>query len=404
MNLEKIRQDFPALNQMINGKPPIYFDNSCMTLKPIQVIDAMNEYYMKYPACHGRSTHKFAKSVTEKFEEARRKMRAFINADSEKEVLWTRNTTEGLNLIARTLDFKEGDTIITTDIEHNSNLLPWQWVAKNYGAKHIPLESNEDVTFNLERFQETMNKSVKLVSVVHTSNVTGVTIPLKEITKIAHEFGALVAVDAAQSAPHIPLDVKKLDVDFLALSVHKMAGPTGMGVLYGKQHILEEMPQFLVGGETVLDSTYETKEIAQLPDKFEAGLQNYSGAIGAGAAAEYLKKIGLDNIHNHELGLNGYLTKKMEEFEGVNLLGPKDAEKRGGIYTFVVEGVDSHELGMLLDEAANIMMRSGAHCVHSWFNKHNIPASIRASFYLYNTKEEIDVFIEKFRQILDFAR
>ncbi len=404
MDLEKIRLDFPALNQMINGKPPIYFDNSCMTLKPIQVIDAMNEYYTKYPACHGRSTHKFAKSVTEKFEEARRKMRSFINANSEKEVLWTRNTTEGLNLIARTLDFKEGDTIITTDIEHNSNLLPWQWAAKTYGAKHIPLESNEDVTFNLEMFQETMNKKVKLVSMVHTSNVTGVTIPLKEITKIAHDFGALVAVDAAQSAPHIPLDVKKLDVDFLALSVHKMAGPTGMGVLYGKQHILEELPQFLMGGETVLDSTYETKEIAQLPDKFEAGLQNYSGAIGAGAAAEYLTKIGLKNIHNHEMELNRHLTKKMEEFEGINLLGPKDAEKRGGIYTFVVEGVDSHELGMLLDEAANIMMRSGAHCVHSWFNRHNIPPSIRASFYLYNTKEEIDIFIEKFRQILDFAR
>ncbi|NOR85742.1 aminotransferase class V-fold PLP-dependent enzyme, partial [archaeon] len=201
-----------------------------------------------------------------------------------------------------------------------------------------------------------------------------------------------------------PLDVKKLDVDFLALSIHKMAGPTGMGVLYGKQHILEELPQFLLGGETVLDSTYESKEIAPLPDKFEAGLQNYAGTMGAAAAAKYLKNIGLENIHNHEIELNKYITKKMEEFEGVTILGPKDPTKRGGIYTFTVDGVDSHELSMLLDESANIMMRAGAHCVHSWFNKHNIKASIRASFYLYNTKEEIDVFIEKFRQILTFAR
>jgi len=399
MDIQKIRLDFPALWKKWNGKYPIYFDNACMTLKPKQVMDAMNEYYNEYPVCGGRSIHKMAKKVDEKVTEAREKFQKFLGASCPEEIIFTRNTTEGLNLVANSLELKEGDIVLTTDREHNSNLIPWQIQAHKRGIKHIVVYSNQDNTFNLPEFEEIMskNKNVRLVSMVHTSNLDGYTIPAKEIIKIAHEHNALVMLDGAQSAPHKPVDMKALDVDFFALSVHKMLGPTGMGVLYGKHHLLSELAPFIVGGDTVSDTTYEGAKFLPPPEKFEAGLQNYAGIIGCGAAVDYLNNIGLSNIEEHEKQLNTIITSGIRDMHGLKIIGPEEPHLRGGIISFTVEmlkGGDAHDIALVLDETENIEVRSGAFCVHSWFNYRKCEAAVRASLYLYNTEEEARKFID----------
>ncbi|MDO9098702.1 MAG: aminotransferase class V-fold PLP-dependent enzyme [Candidatus Methanoperedens sp.] len=399
MDTQKIRPDFPSLYKKWNGKPIIYFDNACMTLKPKQVMDAMNEYYNEYPVCGGRSIHKMAKKVDEKVTEAREKFQKFLGASCPEEIIFTRNTTEGLNLVANSLDFKKGDIVLTTDREHNSNLIPWQVQVHKRGIKHMVVYSNPDNTFNLPQFEEIMskNKNVKLVSMVHTSNLDGYTIPVKEIIKLAHDHGALVMLDGAQSAPHKPVDVKALDVDFFALSVHKMAGPTGMGVLYGKHDLLEELAPFIVGGDTVSDTTYEGAKFLPPPEKFEAGLQNYAGIIGSGAAVDYLNNIGLSNIEEHEKRLNAIITNGIKDMPGLKIIGPQEPGMRGGIISFTVEmqkGGDAHDIALVLDETENIEVRSGAFCVHSWFNYRKCEAAVRASLYLYNTEEEARKFID----------
>lgn len=406
LNPEKLRKDFPSLSRKFNGKALIYLDNACMTHKPVQVLDAMNDYYNNYPACHGRSVHKLGNIVTEKYGEAREKVRKFINAKSPEEVIFTRNTTEGINLVANCLGLKKGDVVLTTEIEHNSNLLPWQVLSEKTGVKHEVVGLNKDLTFDINAFEEKMKsigKSVKLVSMVHTSNVSGATIPADKVAKIAHDQGALLMLDGAQSVPHKPVDVRKIGCDLLAFSSHKMCGPTGVGVLYGKKELLERMPQFLVGGETVKDSTYATREVAGLPDKFEAGLQNYAGGIGAGAAAEYLSKI-IADIAGHEAPLNAIITRGLKDVPGLHIIGPEDPALRPGIFNFHADGIDSHDIAMMLDESANIMVRSGAHCVHSWYNAHSVPASVRASLYFYNTKEEAEKFVEEVRNAVSFLK
>ena len=401
MNAEKYREDFPALNQLIGGKPPIYFDNACMTLKPKQVIEAMNEYYEKFPACHGRSVHNFAKKVTERVERSRRRMQDFIGAKKESEIIFTKNTTEGINLVLKNLELGKGDVILTTDHEHNSGLLPCQVAAKRASARHEIVMSNKDETFSMENFEELMSNKVKLVSMVHTSNLNGYTIPAKEIIKIAHDHGALALLDGAQSAPHHEINVKKLDADFFAFSVHKMCGPTGMGVLYGKQHLLEEMEPFLIGGDTVEDSTYHSYELSPPPEKFEAGLQNYAGIMGSAAAAEYLQKIGMKNIHRHELELNRIITKGMQEIDGISIIGPAEPEQRSGIISITSKNIDFHDIAIIMDETKNIMVRSGRFCVHSWFNDRAIEGAVRASVYLYNTEEEAHTYVETLKQIIE---
>ncbi|MDP2768133.1 MAG: aminotransferase class V-fold PLP-dependent enzyme, partial [Candidatus Methanoperedens sp.] len=399
MDIQKIRLDFPSLWKKWNGKYPIYFDNACMTLKPKQVMEAMNEYYNEYPVCGGRSIHKMAKKVDEKVCEAREKFQKFLGAEHPEEIIFTKNTTEGLNLVANSFDFKKGDIVLTTDREHNSNLIPWQIQAHKRGIKHIVVYSNPDNTFALEQFEEIMskNKNVRLVSMVHTSNLDGYTIPAKEIIKIAHDLGALVMLDGAQSAPHKPVDVMALDVDFFALSVHKMVGPTGMGVLYGKHHLLEELAPFIVGGDTVSDTTYDGAKFLPPPEKFEAGLQNYAGIIGCGAAVDYLKNVGLSNIEQHEKQLNTIITEGIKNLLGLKIIGPQESHLRGGIISFTVEmlkGGDAHDIALVLDETENIEVRSGAFCVHSWFNYRKCEAAVRASLYLYNTEEEARKFID----------
>lgn len=396
LNPEKYRKDFPILEKNV-----IYFDNACMTLKPKQVVEAMEKYYKYFPACAGRSAHRLAKEVEHEVDKARDTVRSFINAKRSEEVIFTRNTTEGLNLVANSIGLKKGDEVIITDKEHNSNHIPWLRLKKK-GIMLKVVPSRKDNTFDLDAFKELLTEKTKLVSVVHVSNLDGVENPVQKIAQLAHEKGALVMVDGAQSAPHKIIDVRKLDVDFFSFSGHKMCGPTGIGALYGKKDVLERMDQFLLGGETVIDSTYENYEPEHLPMKFEAGLQDYAGIIGFGAACAYLQKIGLKKIAKHEIKLNKMLSEQLLKNEKIELIGPEDPEKRGGIFSFNIKGMDPHHVAKMLDASKGICMRSGAHCVHSWFNKHNMKGSARASLYFYNTEEEVQAFIDEIQKISEF--
>jgi cysteine desulfurase/selenocysteine lyase len=398
LNYEKIKNDFPLLNKPVKEKPVVYFDSACMSLKPKQVIEAMNEYYFDFPACSGRSSHKLGELVTKKIKEARRIVANFINAD-EQEIVFTRNTTEGINLLANSLDLKNRDLVLTTDKEHNSNLIPWQMLTKKKGIRHEIVKSNDDGTFNLEKYKELI-RGAKLVSMVHTSNLDGTTIPAKEIIKIAHENGALVFLDAAQSAPHKKINVKDLDVDFLAFSGHKMLGPTGTGVFYGKYNLLEKLEPFMVGGDTVEYSTYTDHRMLEAPEKFEAGLQDYAGIIGLGEAVNYLETIGFDNIKEQELKLNSYITEEINKLPKIKIIGPNDSTLRSGIISFYIDGTDMHQVALMLDEMSGIMIRSGQHCVHSWFNDKKIKNSARVSLYFYNTMEEAEEFISGLNKII----
>lgn len=400
MNLEKIRQDFPLLSKSINGQKLVYFDNACMSLKPLSVIKAMDEYYYDYPACGGRSGHKLADTVTKKVAEARKKVAEFIGAANVNEIIFTRNTTEGINLIAHCLALKPGDIILGTDKEHNSNLIPWQILSKKIGVIHQAVASKSDNTFDLAKFESEMSNQVKLVAMGLVSNLDGVSLPAEKIIKIAHQHGSLVLLDAAQAAPHQKIDVAKLDVDFLAFSGHKMLGPTGTGVLYGKKSLLDKLEPFLAGGETVEYSTYNEHQLLPVPEKFEAGLQNYAGIIGLGQAVDYLKKIGYDNIAKQEHELNKYLTEEILKLPKIKIIGPVDSRLRAGIINFYIEGVNSQQIALLLDETANVMVRAGQHCVHSWFNAHSIVNSARASLYFYNTMEEAEIFVSSLKKIM----
>lgn len=401
MNVNKIREDFPVLKREINGKPIIYFDNACQTLKPLQVINAMNQYYYEFSACGGRSAHRLGVEVTMRCDEAREKVQRFLNASSPREIVFTKNSTESINTVARGLELKEGDIVITTDKEHNSNFVPWQVLKREKGILHLIVKSNDDGTFNIESFEESMSKRVKLVSMSHTSNLDGVTIPAEDVIKIAHDYNALVMLDGAQSAPHRRVDVKRMDVDFFALSVHKMCGPTGMGILYSKEEWLEQLKPLTTGGGAVEMVEYEKVKFLKAPEKFEAGLQNYAGIIGTGSAIDYLEKIGMDNIERHEIKLNRIITKEMESIQRVKLLGPKEPMLRGGNISFNVDGMNAHDVAMLFDGLSNVMLRSGMQCVHAWFDAHNIKGSVRASVYIYNTEEECKIFIDTLKKIAE---
>jgi len=387
MNIEKIREDFPILEKDI-----VYFDNACMTLRPKQVIEKMNEYYYEYPACAGRSSHKLALKTEDEYNKSRHSIAKHINA-KENEIIFTRNTTEGLNLVANSLKIDKKKTVLTTDREHNSNLVVWQLLKKKEVEHKIFYTGND---FDLEKFKIAV-KNIKLVSFVHTSNLDGYTLPVKEIIKIAHDAGSLVMLDAAQSMPHKQIDVKKLDVDFLAFSGHKMLGPS-IGCLFGKEHLLKDLEPFIVGGDTVQSTTYKDHVFLDPPEKFEAGLQNYAGAIGLAEAVRYLDKIGKDNIEKNELKINKFITQELEKMDFVKILGPS-VEKRSSLISFNVDKINFHDIALMFNDMKNIMIRSGQHCVHSWFDANNLKGSARASFYLYNTIEEASMFVETLNKI-----
>jgi cysteine desulfurase/selenocysteine lyase len=394
--------DFPPLEKLHHNKPVVYFDNACMTLKPRQVTAAIIDYYHNFPGCHGRTNHLFGVETTKKTEESRRKVQKFFNASSKEEIVFVRNSTEGLNLLANTIDFKEGDIIVSSDIEHNSNLRPWQVLERKKDISRLIIPTNEDTTFNLEKYKKSMSSKVRLVTVLATSNLTGVSFPLEEIIRIAHKHGALVCVDAAQSCLYQSFDVQKMDIDFLVASIHKMWGPTGLGILFGKKKLLNQLPQFLTGGETVEDTTYTGATIARLPDKFEAGLQNYAGIIGAGATIDYIREVGQENIYTHMLELNSYASSQLSEIDSLRFLGPENPERRSGVTNLLIDGISAGDVSRILNESENIMTRFGKHCVHSWYNSRKIPESLRISFSAYNTFEEIDLMTKSLKSILKF--
>jgi cysteine desulfurase / selenocysteine lyase len=404
MQTKRIRADFPILSPKREGKPLIYLDSACMALKPRPVIDAVVEYYEEYPMCGERSVHKRSSKVSVLVDEARETARAHFNAPSKDEIVFLRNTTEAINLVAHAFGLKRGDEVISGDKEHNSNLAPWHLLRKQQGIRYTIVRSGKDETFDLEAFKAAVTKKTKLVSIGHTANLDGSSVPAREIVEIAHDKGAAVLLDGAQSAPHEPIDVRKLDCDFFACSVHKMCGPTGVGLLYGRAELLERMDPVNPGGSTVAETTYTDAVFLKPPRRFEGGLQDYAGILGGAAALRYLDAVGMEEISAHVRALNRRVTKALEGAPGLSLIGPKDADQRGAIFSFVVDGVDSHDVALMLDEAANIAVRSGNHCVHSWLRAHGLKGTARASFYLYNTADEVDRLVEVLRTVVLPAR
>jgi cysteine desulfurase / selenocysteine lyase len=395
MDILDIRKQFPILHQEVNGSPLVYLDSAATSQKPIQVIEALEKYYREYNSNVHRGVHTLGTKATDGYEGAREKVRKFINAKSTEEIIFTRGTTTALNTVAAsygTANLKEGDEIIISHMEHHSNIIPWQQIAKKTGAilKYLPLQ--EDGTISLEDVKETVTTSTKIVSIMQVSNVLGVINPIKEIAKIAHENGAIMVVDGAQSAPHMKIDVQDLDCDFLAFSGHKMCAPTGIGVLYGKKSLLEKMEPIEFGGEMIdfvelYDSTWK-----ELPWKFEGGTPIIAGAIGLGAAIDFLEQIGLEHIAEHEHKLAAYAMEKMSTIEGITIFGPKDPEKRAGLVTFNISDVHPHDVATVLD-AEGIAVRAGHHCAQPLMRWLKQSATARASFYLYNTEEDIDKLV-----------
>ncbi|MHA2211638.1 MAG: aminotransferase class V-fold PLP-dependent enzyme [Candidatus Thorarchaeota archaeon] len=406
---DRIREDFPVLKRVINGRPIVYLDSACMALKPRQVIDAMNEYYENYPACAGRSIHTLGEEASNAYLASREKFAQFINAAGSDEIIWTRNATESLNIVACSVKLPKDAKIVTTTLEHHSGSLPFVERARRDGQEITIVEAKNDGTFDIEDWKNAIDSKTKLVSIVHSSNVTGTVAPLEAIVEIAHDRGALVMSDDAQYAPHHPLDVQELDVDFSAISVHKMCGPTGVGVLYGKKEHLESMNMFLVGGDTVSDVKYVNGQVIPEylppPEKFEAGLQNYAGAIGAGAAADYLRMIGMGKIEKRERYLLSKVLKQLQEMTSVHIIGTDDINRKTGLVTFTVDTVDSaHDVATYLNEECSVMIRSGWHCAGPFHYQMGIDpkkGTARASFYLYSNLTDIKAFLEGLQALIE---
>jgi cysteine desulfurase/selenocysteine lyase len=398
MDTNRIRNDFPLLQ---GDDSVVYVDNACATLKPEPVLAAMDAYNRDYPTCGGRSINRLGERVTKAVQHARETTASFISAAHTDEIVFVRNTSEGLNLLAYSIPLSSSDVILTSDKEHNSNLVPWQRAAERTGARHVVVPTNSDGTFNLEWYQEALaTEGVTVVAMSMTSNLDGVSIPSTEVTRLAHEHGATVVLDAAQAAPHEPLDVTKLQADFVVFSGHKLCGPSGTGVVYGSREAWQSVHPFMVGGSTVSTTTYEGYELLPVPERFEAGTQDYAGIIGLAAAMEYVTAVGRENITRHEHKLNAYATEQIESMSGVHILGPHDPVERAGILSFYVDGVDMHQIALTLDTAHGVLVRSGQHCVHSWFTAQGIPGSVRWSFYFYNTTDEVDRCVAGLEQII----
>ncbi|AOH56976.1 cysteine desulfurase [Peribacillus muralis] len=395
MNPYEIRKLFPILDQEVNGQPLVYLDSAATSQKPAAVIEAIEQYYRGYNSNVHRGVHTLGTKATDAYEGAREKVRKFINASSTEEIIFTRGTTTSLNTVARSYggaNVREGDEIVISYMEHHSNIIPWQQLAKEKGAvlKYLPLQ--EDGTISLDDVRATITDATKIVSIMQVSNVLGVINPVKEIAKIAHEHGAIMVVDGAQSTPHLKVDVRDLDCDFFAFSGHKMVGPTGIGVLYGKKELLEKMEPVEFGGEMIDFVGLHESTWKELPWKFEGGTPIITGAIGLGAAIDFLEEIGLDHIERHEHKLAAYAIEKMSAVEGLTIYGPKDAEKRAGVVTFNIDDVHPHDVATVLD-ADGIAVRAGHHCAQPLMKWLDVSSTARASFYLYNTEEDIDKLV-----------
>ena len=389
------RNDFPTL---AGENAPVYLDNACMTLRPTSVIEAIRSYYEESPGCGGRSVHRYATAGSRKMINCRNNLGKLFNANESNEIIFTKNATHSLNQVAKGLKWEKNDVILTTDREHNSNLIPWLQLEEEQGVDHRIVKSNDDNTFNIENFENACaeaGRNLKMVSLSHVGNLDGIATPVKEVAKIAKDHGALVCIDGAQSTPHMKVDVQDLGIDFMAFSIHKMMGPSGMGGLWGRMDLLEGMRSIQSGGSTVDTSHYDSMVWSKPPAKFEGGLGNYAGILGTNAAIDYISNINLDDVHDHEVKLNKVMTSVLKDVDGLNIIGPEDASKRGGICSILLDNIDAHDIAILLDEAAGVMVRSGMHCVHSWFNDKGLErGSLRASAYLYNTEDEVRLFAE----------
>lgn len=393
------KEDFPILEKKVNGRRLVYLDNAATTQKPKSVIDAISDYYKNHNGNPHRGAHSLSVEATSLYDDAKEAVKNFINADSIDEIIFTKNSTESLNLLAYSLseDFKENDEILLCISEHHSNILPWMRIAKekNLKLKYIYIDENGSIP---ESEYEKITKKTKLVSIAQMSNVLGTIYPIKKISKIAHENDAIIVVDAAQSIPHLKVDVKDIDADFLVFSAHKMLGPMGIGVLYGKKHLLDNMPPFLLGGD-MIEYVYENDAtFAEVPFRFEAGTQNVEGAVGLKAAIDYIEKIGLQNIEAHEKMLTEYAVKEMSKIPYIEIYGPMDLEKRGGIISFNVKDVHPHDVSTILD-SYGIASRAGHHCCQPLMRYMNLNSSVRVSFYLYNNMEDIDVLIDALKNV-----
>lgn len=401
-----IRKDFPILFQEVNDEPLVYLDNAATTQKPTQVLDVLRHYYEHDNANVHRGVHTLAERATADYENSREKVRAFINAKETTEVLFTRGTTTGLNWLARSYGdafIKEGDEIVISYKEHHSNIIPWQQLVERKGAilRYLPL--TDEGFIDMTAAKEIINEKTAIVSLAYVSNVLGVINPIKELAEMAHANNAVMIVDGAQAAPHMAVDVQALDADFFAFSGHKMCGPTGIGVLYGKRHWLEQMEPVEFGGEMIdfvnlFDSTWK-----ELPWKFEAGTPNIAGAIALGAAVDYLNEIGMDNIHRYEQELVDYVLPKLHEIDGITTYGPQDPAHHTGVIAFNLEGIHPHDVATALD-MEGIAVRAGHHCAQPLMNYLNLPATARASFYFYNTKEDADRLIEAIKATKEFFK
>ncbi|WP_312133652.1 cysteine desulfurase [Empedobacter sp.] len=395
IDIQQIRSQFPILNREVNGKPLVYLDNGATSQKPKVVLDVLDEYYEKYNANVHRGIHTLSQEATDLMEESRRKIQKFINAKHDYEIIFTRGTTEGINLVSNSLRnvLSADDEIIITEIEHHSNIVPWQLLCQRTGAKQKYIPLTAEGILDIEKLDDLLTDKTKLVCVNQVSNALGVVNPIKTIIEKAHAKGAWVLIDAAQSAPHTAIDVQAMDCDFLVFSGHKMYGPTGIGILYGKEDILNELPPFHGGGEMIKDVTMEVSTYACLPFKFEAGTPDIAGIIGLGAAVDFINSIGMQTIHDYEKELVDYTIQRLSEFDEVEIYA-KDAEHSGAVsFNLKFDGVHSSDVGMILDKKG-IAVRTGHHCAQPIMQHFNIPGTVRASFAVYNTKEEIDTFIE----------
>jgi cysteine desulfurase/selenocysteine lyase len=403
----KIREDFPILKRKVNNCPLIYFDNAATTQKPRQVISVIKDFYENHNANVHRAVHTLSQEASELYENAHKEVAKFINANGTEEIVFVRGTTEAINLVAYSWgchNLKKTDEIIVTLMEHHSNIVPWELLSRVNGFTLKYVEVNDDGTLNYEDFEDKISRKTKMVCVSQVSNFSGVVNDVQRLAKIVHENEALILVDGAQSVPHLPVDVKKLDVDFLAFSGHKMLGPTGIGALYGRREILDKMEPFQGGGEMIREVSFNptTRRCIitwnDLPWKFEAGTPDVCGGIGLMEAVKYLKQIGMENVRAHECALTDYAMKRMQEIEKVTIYGPKDASLKCGIIPFSVDALSSHDVALFLDNYG-IMVRSGYHCAQPLHEVFGLASSARASFYIYNVREEVDRFAEVLKEI-----
>ena len=404
LDIERIRRDFPVLKREVNGRPLVYLDNAATSQKPVQVMAEITRYYRDINSNIHRGVHTLSVEATERYEAARERVRAFFGAPDVSEIIFTRNTTESINLVAHAFGrafLEAGDEVLISEIEHHSNIVPWQMLREERGIalRHIPMLP--DGTLDLDEARRLIGPRTKLLSITLMSNALGTIVPVAELAELARAQGARVLVDAAQAAPHLPIDVGELGADFLACSAHKMLGPTGVGVLWGRRELLEEMPPFLGGGDMIASVSLEESTWNELPYKFEAGTPNIAGVIGFGVALDYLEAVGMDAIRRHERDLTAYALDRLIDVPGVTLYGPLDPDLRGGVVSFGLDGVHPHDIGQVLD-SHGVAIRAGHHCAQPVMRKLDVAATARASFYLYNTRQEVDVLEAAVRETSDF--